>query len=147
MRKITGTIYLEGNRNLLAWLASSPPKKFIYTSSTSVYAQNDGSVVTETSPTRPEAPPTAKILVETEKLLLAAARSLSRHHPARGGHLRPRARSFVQAVSARRGAHRGRRLALAEHDPSCSDLIGAIIAALERGTPRDRSITLQTMSR
>ena len=40
-------IYLEGNRNLIAWLAGSPPQKFIYTSSTSVYGQNDGSVVTE----------------------------------------------------------------------------------------------------
>ena len=25
-------IYLEGNRNLVAWLGQSPPKKFIYTS-------------------------------------------------------------------------------------------------------------------
>ena len=65
-------IYLEGNRNLISWLADSPPKKFVYTSSTSVYAQNDGSVVTENSPTEPEAE-TAKILVEAEKLLLAAA--------------------------------------------------------------------------
>src|SRR5215471_16128013 len=40
-------IYLEGNRNLVAWLADSPPEKFLYTSSTSVYGQNDGSVVTE----------------------------------------------------------------------------------------------------
>ena len=35
-------IYLEGNRNLVSWLADSPPRKFIYTSSTSVYGQNDG---------------------------------------------------------------------------------------------------------
>ncbi len=63
-------IYLEGNRNLVAWLAGSPVKKFVYTSSSSVYGQNDGSVVTEESPTEPEAP-TAKVLVETEKLLRA----------------------------------------------------------------------------
>ena len=112
-------VYLEGNRNLLAWLnggAPAPPlptgrevrgeeakavsnqipspqpsprlggaresdgarrlKKFVYTSSTSVYAQNDGSVVTESSPTEPEAP-TAKVLVKTEKLLQAAALSLT----------------------------------------------------------------------
>jgi len=49
-------------------------KKFVYTSSTSVYAQNDGAVVTEDSPTEPEAD-TAKVLVETEKLLLSAALS------------------------------------------------------------------------
>ena len=70
-------IYLEGNRNLLAWLADAPPQKFIYTSSTSVYAQNDGSIVTENSPAEPDAE-TAKVLVETEKLLLAATRSNSR---------------------------------------------------------------------
>jgi nucleoside-diphosphate-sugar epimerase len=69
-------IYLEGNRNLIAWLAGSPLKKYIYTSSTSVYAQNDGSVVTEESPVEPDAA-TAKVLVETERLLLAAAVSNS----------------------------------------------------------------------
>ena len=40
-------IYREGNQNLIAWLAGSPLKKFVYTSSTSVYGQNDGSIVTE----------------------------------------------------------------------------------------------------
>ena len=70
-------IYLEGNRNLISWLADSPPKKFIYTSSTSVYGQNDGSVVTEKSPAEPEEE-TAKVLVEAEKLLLAAGGSRGR---------------------------------------------------------------------
>ena len=64
-------IYLEGNRNLIAWLAGSPVKKFVYTSSTSVYAQNDGSIVAESSATEPEAP-TSQVLVETEKILLSA---------------------------------------------------------------------------
>ena len=65
-------IYLDGTRHLLAWLGTRPPKKFLHTSSTSVYGQNDGSVVKETSPTTPESS-TAKILVETEQLLLQAA--------------------------------------------------------------------------
>ena len=65
-------IYLQGARNLIDWLASSPPKKFIYTSSTSVYGQNDGSVVTESSPAEPVAE-TSRILVVTEKVLLGAA--------------------------------------------------------------------------
>ena len=127
-------IYLEGNRNLLAWLASSPPKKFIYTSSTSVYAQNDGSMVTETSPVEPEAP-TAKILVETEKLLLAAVpqafpaiilRLAGIYGPARG-------HSFKQFLrgEARLEGDGSRWLNMIHRD----DLIGAIIAALERGTP------------
>jgi len=70
-------IYLEGNRNLVSWLADSPPDKFVYTSSTSVYGQNDGSIVTEKSPAEPEAD-TAKVLVETEKLLLDESGSRGR---------------------------------------------------------------------
>jgi len=125
-------IYLEGNGNLLAWLASSPPKKFIYTSSTSVYAQNDGSVVTEISPTEPEAP-TAKVLVETEKLLLAAPqkntiilRVAGIYGPARG-------HAFKQFLrgEARIEDDGARWLNMIHRD----DVIGAIIAALERGTP------------
>jgi nucleoside-diphosphate-sugar epimerase len=65
-------IYLQGTRNLIEWFAQHPPKKFVYTSSTSVYAQTDGSQVKESSPTEPTAE-TSKILVETEKFLLAAS--------------------------------------------------------------------------
>src|SRR5207237_8571097 len=62
-------VYLQGTSNLIEWLAPQPPKKFIYTSSTSVYGQIDGSVVEEGSATEPAAE-TAKMLVETERLLL-----------------------------------------------------------------------------
>ena len=48
-------LYLQGTRNLIEWLAPVPPKKFVYTSSTSVYGQNDGSLVKESSPTEPQA--------------------------------------------------------------------------------------------
>jgi nucleoside-diphosphate-sugar epimerase len=65
-------VYLQGTRNLLDWLASAPPKKYVYTSSTSVYGQTDGSSVKESSPTEPKSE-TAQILVETERLLLDAA--------------------------------------------------------------------------
>ncbi len=64
-------VYLEGNRNLVAWLAGMPLKKFLYTSSTSVYGQNDGTNVTEKSSVEPEAD-TAKVLVDTEKFLMSA---------------------------------------------------------------------------
>ena len=64
-------VYLQGTRNLIEWLAPNSPKKFVYTGSTSVYGQTDGSQVKESSPTEPLAE-TAKVLVETEKLLLAA---------------------------------------------------------------------------
>jgi nucleoside-diphosphate-sugar epimerase len=126
-------IYLEGNRNLVAWLAGSPLKKFIYTSSTSVYGQNDGSLVTESSPAEPDAD-TAKVLVKTEKLLLAAA--VERQFPAMvlrvaGIYGPARGHWFKQFL---RGAARiegdgTRWLNMIHRD----DLIGVIIAALENG--------------
>lgn len=68
-------VYLQGTCNLLDWLASAPPKKYVYTGSTSVYGQTDGSSVKESSPTEPKSE-TGQILVETEKLLLDAARQI-----------------------------------------------------------------------
>jgi len=64
-------IYLQGTRHLMEWLSATPPQKFVYTGSTSVYGQTDGSPVKETSPTEPLVE-TAKVLLETEKLLLTA---------------------------------------------------------------------------
>lgn len=64
-------VYLDGTKNLLQWLAAHPPKKYIYTSSTSVYGQTDGSLVKEEATTAP-VNETSKILVETEQLLLQA---------------------------------------------------------------------------
>ena len=37
-------VYLEGMRNLITWLEPAGLTKFVYTSSTSVYGQNDGSI-------------------------------------------------------------------------------------------------------
>src|ERR1041385_9041786 len=65
-------VYLEGNRNLIEWARQHPAKKIVYTSSTSVYAQNDGSAVKETSPAEPQTE-TSQILRQAEKLLLDAA--------------------------------------------------------------------------
>ncbi len=128
-------IYLEGNRNLIAWLAGSPLKKFVYTSSTSVYGQNDGSVVTEQSPVEPKAA-TSKVLVETEKLLLAAVTSqkfpavvlrvAGIYGPARG-------HSFKQFLrgEARIEGDGARWLNMIHRD----DLISSIITALQNGKP------------
>jgi len=66
-------IYVGGLRHLLAWLTPAPPRKFVYTGSTSVYAQTDGTEVDETSPTEP-AEETGQILLQAESILLAAAR-------------------------------------------------------------------------
>ena len=81
-------VYLQGTRNLIEWLGTAPPKKFVYTSSTSVYGQNDGSLVKESSPTEPEAE-TGRILVETERVLLEAARERMPGQQGKDGPLTP----------------------------------------------------------
>ena len=60
-------VYLGGARNLLDALA---PLRLIFTSSTSVYAQADGAVVTEASAAEPPRE-TGHILRETENLVLS----------------------------------------------------------------------------
>jgi nucleoside-diphosphate-sugar epimerase len=59
-------VYLNGVRNLLEIF---PRSKLLFTSSTSVYAQRDGSWVTEESETTP-ARQTSRVLLETEALVL-----------------------------------------------------------------------------
>lgn len=126
-------VYLEGTRNLIEWLAAAPPKKFVYTSSTSVYGQTDGSTVKESSPTEP-ASETSRVLVETEKLLLDAAqqktfpaiilRVAGIYGPERG-HL------FLQYLKDEaKIAGKGERIINMIHR---DDLIGVIIAALKNG--------------
>ena len=128
-------IYLEGNRNLVSWLCVSPPKKFVYTSSTSVYGQSDGSMVTEESPTEP-AEPTGKVLVETEKLLLGTVadrkvpavvlRVAGIYGPGRGHWFK----QFLKGAAHIEGDG-SRWLNMIHRD----DVIGCVVAALERGNP------------
>jgi nucleoside-diphosphate-sugar epimerase len=126
-------IYLQGTRNLIEWLAPNPPKKFVYTSSTSVYAQNDGSQVKESSPTEPLAK-TSKILVETEKALLAAV--AERQFPAvilrvAGIYGPDRGHWFKQFIkdAAHIEGDGSRCLNMIHRD----DLVGCIIAVLKSG--------------
>jgi nucleoside-diphosphate-sugar epimerase len=126
-------VYLRGTRNLIAWLSAAPPRKFVYTSSTSVYGQNDGSPVKESSPTDPSAA-TSKILVETEKNLLDAAaqnkfpamilRVAGIYGPDRGHWFKQYLKDAAQIEGA--GA---RFLNMIHRD----DLVGCIIAALKSG--------------
>ncbi len=67
-------VYLEGSRNLCEIFA---PKRFIFTSSTSVYAQTDGSSVDEESAAEPPRE-TGRILREAEQLTLAAGGIVAR---------------------------------------------------------------------
>jgi nucleoside-diphosphate-sugar epimerase len=125
--------YLEGTKNLIDWLTPNPPKKFVYTSSTSVYAQNDGSQVKESSPTEPTAE-TSKILVETEKILLEAASQ--KNFPAAvlrvaGIYGPDRGHWFKQFLKneARIEGDGSRCLNMIHRD----DLIGCIVATLKNG--------------
>jgi len=126
-------VYLQGTRNLIEWLGPNLPKKFVYTSSTSVYGQTDGSPVKESSPTEPLAE-TAKVLLETEKLLLAAV--AERKFPAvilrvAGIYGPDRGHWFRQFLKneARMEGDGSRFLNMIHRD----DLIGCIIAALKSG--------------
>jgi nucleoside-diphosphate-sugar epimerase len=128
-------VYLQGTRNLIEWLGAALPKKFVYTSSTGVYGQNDGSLVKETSPTEPAAE-TGKILVETEQMLLTAARH--QKFPAvvlrlAGIYGPGRGYWFKQylANEARIEGSGARILNMIHRD----DVVGAIIAALKSGRP------------
>ena len=67
-------VYLGGARNLVEWARGRRVGRMVSVSSTSVYAQTDGSWVTEGSPTEP-AEATGQVLVETEKVFAEAQRS------------------------------------------------------------------------
>ena len=111
------------------------PKKYLYTSSTSVYAQNDGSLVNEESPAEPVAP-TSKVLRETESLLLTAYRAskfptiilrvAGIYGPGRTHYLK----QFLSG-QLRLEAEGQRYFNMIDRD----DLIGVIIAALHLGRP------------
>lgn len=128
-------VYLEGTRNLIGWLAGTGLKKFVYTSSTSVYAQTDGSVVKETSPAEPTSE-TSRILVEVEKLLLEAFRDRAFpvvilrvagiYGPDRG-HL---FQQFLRNEAVIKG--KGDRHINMIHR---TDLVGVLLAALKNGRP------------
>ena len=126
-------VYLQGTRNLFEWLAPMPLRKFVYTSSTSVYGQTDGSVVKETSSTEPSSA-TSCLLVETEKLLLDAA--VTKKFPAvilrvAGIYGPERGHLFQQYLrNEARIAGKGERIVNMIHR---DDLANIIIAALKNG--------------
>lgn len=128
-------VYWEGTKNLVAWLAAAPPKKFVYTSSTSVYGQTDGSAVKETHPTEP-ATETGRVLVQTEQVLLNAwaqqrfpaviLRVAGIYGPARGHYFK----QFLRNEARLEG--KGERFLNMIHR---DDVVGCIVAALKHGRP------------
>ena len=67
-------VYLEGARNLAEVLE---PGRLVFTGSTSVYAQLDGSWVTEESPAEPDRE-TGRVLRQTEELVLGSGGVVAR---------------------------------------------------------------------
>ena len=123
--------YLEANRALLAAARRSGARAFVYTGSTGLFGQIDGSDVDEATPPAP-ASPEAEVLVEAERLVLGfgpAARVVrlsGLYGPGRTG--------LVERV--RSGA-----LALGPGDDAwmnfChrDDAVSSVLAALDRGRP------------
>lgn len=136
-------VYLQGTRNLIKWLSpaftdasarqASPLRKFVYTSSTGVYGQTDGSTVNETSSTEPVAE-TAGVLVEAEKILLGTFQQ--RQFPGVilrvAGIYGPDRCHWLKLYlknEAKIDGKGGRVLNMIHRD----DVVGAIIAALKNG--------------
>ena len=122
-------IFVVGTRNLLDWFASSPSQKYLFTSSTSVYAQTDGSWVEEDSPTEPSGE-TGRTLLETESLALSIGGVVLRlsgiYGPERG-HLY---RQFLKGEAVMTGKP-GRWMNMIHRE----DVIGCILAAMETADP------------
>ena len=128
-------VYLQGTRNLVEWLQAAPPKKFVYTSSTSVYGQSDGSLVTETCPAT-AVTETGKVLVETEGVLLESARQrgfpavilrvAGIYGPGRGYWFK----QYLHGAAVIEG--NGERVLNMIHR---DDVAGVVIAALQLGQP------------
>ncbi len=128
-------VYYQGSANIANWLKQKRISKFVYTSSTGVYGQNDGSVVTEQSPTVPGTD-TGKILVATEDLLLKMHRAYNLPVVilrVAGIYGYDRGYYFKQFINHRAQIHGdGSRYLNMVH---IEDVVGTIIAALEKGVP------------
>jgi len=125
-------VYLEGMRNVVTHFRHSLVRCFVYTSSSGVYGQNDGSEVIETSATEPESE-TGKILLDAEAVLLEASRQAG--FPgivlrASGIYGPGRTYWLKMFLSGEPGIEAGNRYMNMIHR---DDLVGAIIAALEKG--------------
>lgn len=128
-------VYFIGTQNLVAWLKTAGIKKYVYTSSTGVYGQIDGSAVKEDALVEPPSE-TGVVLRDTEKLLLNARqehgfpaiilRVAGIYGPDRGYWFR----QFL-AGQARLEGKGDRILNMIHRD----DLVGTIKAVLRSGRP------------
>jgi nucleoside-diphosphate-sugar epimerase len=128
-------VFLHGTRNLIEWLTTTPLKKYVYTSSTSVYGQIDSSSVKESSTTESSSP-TSQVLIETERSLLDAVRE--RGFPAvilrvAGIYGPERGHLFLRYLKNEARIYgKGERIVNMIHR---DDLVNVILAALKSGRP------------
>jgi nucleoside-diphosphate-sugar epimerase len=128
-------VYHDGTLHVLAWLEKNRPLRFLYTSSTGVYGQNDGEWVAEDSPANPGTG-SGKVLLSTENLLQAAYQTAG--FPAVilrvAGIYGPGRRRLVQQFlygETREETDQERWMNMIHRD----DVVAAIVAGLERGRP------------
>ena len=126
--------YLAANRALLAAAERSGARAFVYTGSTGVFGQEDGSDVDESSPPRPSSA-NGEVLAEAERLVVgAAARGLRSSVVRLSGLYGPGRTGIVERV--RSGA-----LALGLGDEAwmnfchLEDAAAFVLAALDRAGP------------
>jgi nucleoside-diphosphate-sugar epimerase len=125
--------YVDANRTLLEAAARCGASKLVYTGSTGVFGQRDGSLVTETTPPAP-ASPSAEVLVEAERLVRGAAPAVPACLLRLSGLYGPGRAGLLQRV--RSGA-----LALGPGDDAfmnwchLDDAVAFVLAALDRGEP------------
>ncbi len=126
--------YVDANRALLAAAARGGARAFVYTGSTGVFGQRDGSDVGEATPPAPSGE-TAEVLVEAERLVAGAAGPASRASIVRlSGLYGPGRAGILERV--RSGA-----LALGPGDDAwmnfcqLEDAVTFVLAALDRGRP------------
>jgi len=126
--------YVEANWTLLAAAARHGAGKLVYTGSTGVFGQRDGSLVTEATPPAP-ASPSAEVLVEAERLVRAATDGVPACLVRFSGLYGPGRSGVLDRV-------RAGRLALGPDDDAfmnwChrDDAVALVLAALDRGQPR-----------
>ena len=127
----TRALQVEGLARVVARLAKEPPRKFVYAGSKSVYGQEDGAAVKETSLTQP-AGERAKVWLEAERWLLGPGKSVGPVVLRLGDIYGPGRELFVEDFAKNRFRIPGsgqRHLNLIHRD----DVVGAILAALKNG--------------
>lgn len=126
--------YVDGQRSILDWAQGRGIQAYLYTSSTSVYPQDGGVAVDEAASTA-GAPQTGQLILESERLIAAAAAEFGRWYVFRlAGIYGPDRHYILDQIRQSSGAIPGRgdyTLNLIHRD----DVVGAILGALTNTAP------------